>query len=190
MFRTKIFKGIQLSVSKLDEELRDNCADLGIFVQDVNIMPEVLEVLWNTNGINVHDIMTQLEQKSFIVMFYNRNHIKYVYGIQKLLLAYLQKEYLSSEDIRKRHKKLILAYKQKSNGDFAQLPNDNYIFQYIGYHLYEAKMHNEFTPLYFDLNFISAKIKATGIADLLGDYKIYEKEITSNVSYILNGILN
>lgn len=145
-------------------------------------MSEVLKTMWNAEyEQDVRYIMFELEKRSLVVSYYNRNLDKYIYGIHHLLLTYLQKTLKPDEKIS-RHKKIINEYRRISNGNFANLPNDNYIFQYIGYHLYEAQMFNEFSTMYFDLNFIGAKIKATGIADLLRDFELYAKYITHHVS--------
>ena len=81
------------------------------------------------------------------------------------------------------HKKLLDSYKSVSGGKFSNLPNDNYIFFYIGHHLNEAQMWSEFPELYLDLEFVGAKLKATGPGDLLVDYKKYRKFITTDVSH-------
>lgn len=178
----KLFSAIRLCINNLDNELRAKYEDFVVFVEDINIMPEVLQTMWNIDeDQDVRYIMLELEKRSLVVSYYNSNLDKYIYGIHHLLLIYLQKT-LTDKDKIFRHKKLINEYKRISNGNFANLPNDNYIFQYIGYHLHEAQMYNEYSNIYFDLNFIGAKIKATGIADLLRDFEVYEKYITHNVS--------
>lgn len=81
------------------------------------------------------------------------------------------------------HKKLLDSYKSVSGGKFSNLPNDNYIYFYIGHHLSEAQMWSEFPGLYLDLEFVGAKLKATGPGDLLVDYKKYRRFIAGDVSY-------
>lgn len=172
-----------MCIKNLDNELRAKYEDFVVFVEDVNIMPEVLQTLWNLKyEQDVRQIMLELEKKSLVVSFYNNDLDKYIYGIHHLLLIYLQKSLKDTDKVEK-HRKLINEYKRISNGSYDNLPNDNYIFQYIGYHLYKAKMFDEFSKLYFDLNFIGAKIKATGIADLLRDFEAYASNITHNVSF-------
>lgn len=81
------------------------------------------------------------------------------------------------------HKKLLVSYKSVSGGKYSDLPNDNYIYCYIGHHLNEAQMWSEFPGLYLDLEFVGSKLKATGPGDLLVDYKKYRRFITRDVSY-------
>lgn len=181
---SQIYGAIDMCISTLSEkyQISEKYKDFVIFVEDVNIMPEVLSILWDTNLYDLQHIMHELENKSLVVSYYNQDKQTYIYGVHDLLLARL-KRLLSPEEIENRHNKLISAYKRICNGDYANLPNDNYIYQYIGYHLQQAKLYGEFANIYFDLNFIGAKIKATGIADLLKDFEVYEKYITNNVSY-------
>ncbi|KAJ9575328.1 hypothetical protein L9F63_025720, partial [Diploptera punctata] len=86
---------------------------------------------------------------------------------------------LTYEDKKALHKRLLDCYMTVCKGNFSELPNDNYIFSYIGHHLYEAEMWSEFPKLYLDLEFIGAKLKITGPGDLLVDYKKYRKHITA-----------
>jgi apoptotic protease-activating factor len=78
--------------------------------------------------------------------------------------------------------KLINSYRSVSGVNFSNLQNDNYIYSYIGYHLYEAQMMSEFPKLYLDLDFVGAKLKVTGPGDILVDYKKYRVFIIGDVS--------
>lgn len=118
--------------------------------------------------------MTQLENKSLIVSYYSNDQHNYVFGIHVVLLTYLKNKY--KDELKNKHTRLILAYKGSCNNDFSRLIDDNYIYQYIGYHLRAAGFRNDF-KIYFDLKFIGAKIKATGIGDILKDFSIYRNDI-------------
>lgn len=137
----------------------------------------------------MEDIMTSLKNKSLLVSSYNQQLNTYVYGIHDLLLNYL-KQLLTPYELKELHLNLIQKYREYCKNNFANLPNDNYIFSYIGHHLYEAKLFDEFPVLYFDLNFIGAKLKAVGPADLLTDFCRYHDYITknnvSNCRFLLN----
>jgi len=103
-----------------------------------------------------------------------------LYGIHDLLLDYLKCQ-LNSEKHKAAHRKLIDAYMRKCNSDFGALPNDNYIFWFLGYHLYKAEYTEMFPKAYLNLHFISAKLRATGPSDLLNDYRKYGDYISGNV---------
>ena len=90
------------------------------------------------------------------------------------------------------HGKLIDAYVAKCDGDFGSLPNDNYIFWFLGYHLYKADYRHLFPKIYLDLKFILAKLRATGPSDLLNDYRKYVDYISGKVRFrnvVAQGIL-
>lgn len=135
---------------------------------------QVLQLLWNETKYSVEDIMTELKNRSLVLGQINPENREFVFGLHDLLHAYL-KNRLSPTHIRNVHIKLIEAYRKKCNGDFSKLPNDNYIYSYLGYHFEEA---NQSLPdIYLDLNFIGAKIRATSAADLLVDLKKYGDKI-------------
>jgi hypothetical protein len=71
------------------------------------------------------------------------------------------------------------------NKDFSKLPDDGYIFFYLGYHLYKSKMYSYFPKIYLDLMFIGEKLRITGTADLLQDIRKYLDFIVGEVSVII-----
>ena len=146
-------------------------------------MPNVLQVMWKLKKYPVEEIMTELKNKSLIVANYNKDLKSNVYAIHDLLLTYLKKQINESERIRM-HYDLMMNYYEMSGGNFAHLPNDNYIYSYIAYHLTEAQLWSKFATIYYDLDFIAAKIRAVGSMDLLSDYSRYKKFIChQDVSY-------
>ena len=105
-----------------------------------------------------------------------------LYGIHDLLLDYL-KSHMNAEEQRNAHRKLIDSYFLGCNSNFGALPDDNYIFWFLGYHLYKAE-YTEFT-----LSFISIKLRATGPSDLLNDFRKYKDYISEIVSKKTNVLI-
>ncbi|XP_069696583.1 apoptotic protease-activating factor 1-like isoform X2 [Periplaneta americana] len=170
---------IGLCVNTLPDDMKCFYQDFALFVEDVNIRPEVLETLWSKNKYEVEDIMSEFIKKSLAVSKWNELLNSYVYGIHDLLLHYLKNQ-LEKEKKKELHRKLLNCYKSVSGSSFSNLPNDNYIYSYIGYHLYEAELWSMFPKLYLDLEFIGSKLKVTGPGDLLVDYKKYSKYIIAD----------
>lgn len=106
-----------------------------------------------------------------------------LYGIHDLLLDYLKSQ-MSAEDQRNAHRKLVDSYFKECNDNFGSLPDDNYIFWFLGYHLYKAEYTELFPRIYFDLPFLSAKLRSTGPSDLLNDFRKYRDFICGTVSKI------
>lgn len=146
---------------------------------DVNIPPEVLEILWNEERFEIINKMNRFSEKSLIVPFYHNDLRTYIYGIHDIHLNYLKE--VTKERTVSLHKKLISGYDRITKGNYANLPNDNYTLQFIGYHLYHGEEFQKF-HIYFDLKFLEAKIRAVGKEDVLKDMIKYEKYITKNVS--------
>lgn len=70
------------------------------------------------------------------------------------------------------------ALAKRTEPDIVQLPDDRYFHFFIGYHLNKADMRDLFPKLYLDFGFLEQKLRSTGLPNLLGDFKTYEKEIT------------
>lgn len=157
------------------KELKSRYMDLAIFMQDVNIPPEVLKILWNTTITDVMHTMNKFAQKSLVVPFYHSNQQRFIYGVHDIHLKYLKEE--TKDHIQEIHKRLIDNYDLLINGNYAKLPDDNYSFHFIGYHMSEAREFAKF-EMYFNLEFLEAKIRAVGKDDVLTDMETYRDLIT------------
>lgn len=54
--------------------------------------------------------------------------------------------------------------------DYSCLPDDNYIYHNIGYHIHSAKRYHLFGPIFLNLRFVEKKIENAGPNNLLEDY--------------------
>ncbi|CAH0552926.1 unnamed protein product [Brassicogethes aeneus] len=169
-FDETLQNAIKICVDNLKDDLKPYFYDLSIFQQDVNIPPEVLEILWQKNMIEVRNIMMQLANRSLVISFYHKDHKSYVYGVHDVFLNYLKA--VTRDKRRDLHRKLIEAYNRVTNNNYLDLPNDNYTLQYIGFHLKEADDTEKFR-IFLNLQFIEAKIRAAGHADVLRDMENY-----------------
>lgn len=118
-------------------------------------------------------------RKSLAAKKWNKDLKTYIYGVHDLLLCHLRKK-RTSDELKQMHESIIKRYCKYCNNDFSKLPDDNYIYSYIGYHLKQAKLFEKFPHLYLNFNFIQAKIIHAGLNDLLLDLKKYRKYITSD----------
>ncbi|KAG5884486.1 hypothetical protein JTB14_001281 [Gonioctena quinquepunctata] len=159
----------------LTNNLKDLYQDLAIFPQDVNIPPEVLVILWNKSPDEVRNIMNKFAEKSLIVLFYHKDFKTYIYGIHDIHLNYL-KDITKNRSVQL-HRKLLSGYDRLTDKNYANLPNDNYTLQFIGYHLYHGEVFDKF-DIYLDLRFLGAKVQAVGKEDVLRDLHKYEVSIT------------
>lgn len=173
------FNTIKNCIEDLPTDLLELYKYFVLFVEDVNIPVSVLEVLVGKNSFEIERIAQELENRSLLVRPFNKDLNSYVYGIHDLLLANL-KQMHTRQELVQLHGSLLDNYLNKAGQNYAKLPNDNYIYTYIGHHLVEAKRFDVFPKIYFDLDFIGAKIRCAGIADLVGDFIRYQKHITNN----------
>lgn len=123
--------------------------------------------------------MQILHEKSLATRRYNIKLKSYVYGVHSVLLDHLRIK-LGPETLRAKHRVLIQKYHDKCNGDFSQLPVDNYIHSYIGHHLVNAELDKLFIDIYLDLKFIQSKIIHSGINDILIDIEKYKHSVIRN----------
>lgn len=168
---------IGMCVNNLPDNLRSYFHQLVVFREDVNIKPDVLQIFFNKSAMDVRNIMNEFANRSLIVRFYNESDT-YIYGIHPIVVKYLRETCTDDEQIQF-HQQLIHGYEIYTNNNLANLPNDNYILQFIAYHLCESGLYNKL-KIYFDFTFLERKIKAAGPRDTLHDLKTYGHYIATN----------
>ncbi|XP_072748469.1 uncharacterized protein [Anoplolepis gracilipes] len=166
-----------MCIGQLKPNLKEYYKSLAIFKEDVNITSKTLAILWEEDIHHVDDLMLDLCHKSLVAKKWNKDLKCYIYGVHDLLLCHLRTK-LTQNELTQLHKSVIEKYREHCNNDFSKLPDDNYIYSYIGHHLEQAKLFEEFPKLYLDFSFIQAKIMHSGLTDLLLDFKKYKRYIT------------
>lgn len=106
------------------------------------------------------------------------------FTLHSITLAFLKKE-LKPEEIKERHSRLITRYlerhcRRELNGglceyDYSRLPDDQYIYHNLAYHLYSAQRWPLFAPIFLNLRFATNKVLLVGPSDLLNDYIDYRR---------------
>ncbi|XP_076176382.1 uncharacterized protein LOC143151283 isoform X2 [Ptiloglossa arizonensis] len=168
-----------MCIEQLPIEMRKRYEELVIFREDVNITPQTLEILWGGCPFQVEEMMLDLCHKSLAAKQWNNELHSYIYGVHDLLLLHLRNKF-SQKELVEMHKSLIEKYRKYCNGDFSKLPADNYSYSYIGYHLEQAQLYDEFPNIYLNFDFIQATIIHSGLTNLLIDLDNYRKYITKN----------
>lgn len=130
--------------------------------------------LWNLPRCEVEDIMKDFVRKSMAVEEYDSIKKTYYYSIHDLQLDYLKYQLVTdSKSEKELHQRLLERYEDVCNTQYHKLPDDGYIYFYLGYHIYKSGSHHLFPTVYLDLQFVGEKIRVTGPADLLVDIKKY-----------------
>ncbi|OAD55428.1 Apoptotic protease-activating factor 1 [Eufriesea mexicana] len=168
-----------MCIEQLPLEMRKHYEELVIFREDVNITPQTLEILWEGCPFQVEEMMLDLCHKSLAAKQWNDELHSYIYGVHDLLLCHLRKKF-SKDELIEMHKSLIEKYRKYCNGDFSKLPADNYSYSYIGYHLEQAKLYDEFPNIYLNFDFVQEAIVHSGLNNLLIDLNNYKEYITKN----------
>ncbi|XP_074095063.1 uncharacterized protein LOC141524845 isoform X2 [Cotesia typhae] len=181
-----------ICIDRLSEQQRKLYESLAIFSEDINIMSKTLAVYWNKSEFDVDDIMTSLHKKSLIVKYWNADLKSLIYGVHDLLLSHLRNRInrKDSQKLRLMHREFVNKYYEYSKRDYSNLPQDNYSYAYIGYHLDQARMYADFPMLYLNFDFIQAKIRNSGVNDLLIDLKKYRRHIINNNNEAENNVVD
>ncbi|XP_076676313.1 apoptotic protease-activating factor 1 isoform X3 [Andrena cerasifolii] len=178
-----------MCIEQLPIEMKEHYEQLVIFREDVNITPQTLEILWGGSPFQVEEMMLDLCHKSLAAKQWNDELHSYIYGVHDLLLCHLRKKF-SQNELVEMHKSLIEKYRKHCGGDFSKLPADNYSYSYIGHHLEQAQLYDEFPNIYLNFDFIQATITHSGLSNLLIDLSNYKKHITQNYNPVYETYFN
>ncbi|KAL1138947.1 hypothetical protein AAG570_009009 [Ranatra chinensis] len=180
-FPESIWNKIGYSINKLPTDEKDKFYDLCVFVEDANISPETLVVLWSCCKSKVLELMTVLMKKNLVVRRYNKKLGDYVYGVHSIFVLYLnrliERGESTSRTVQDLHLKLVSKYREFYRSDFSKIPvNDAYMYNYLGHHLMRAGQYSELPILYSDLKFLEARLRIVGPGNLLAELKMYRTE--------------
>lgn len=180
---SSIQDAMSLSIEDLPEEKKDLYLDFALFPAGVGLPSTVFITLWKKQRYEVEDIMKFFARKSLVIEEHDSNKSVYIYSVHDLLLDYLKSQ-LTPEEEQSRHAKLVYQYLDTCAGDWHRLPDDGYIYFYLCYHLYKAKLTEQFEKAYLSLLFLGEKLRVTGPADLLVDVRKYNDFIVGGVGFI------
>jgi WD40 repeat protein len=168
-----VLKSIAASVNYLDAtepETARHYRDLAVFPPDQPVPEAVVAMVWaESAGCQPYQAgidLTLLERKSLVT-------IQGVAPRRSILLHDLQHDYLRGvhPDLARASTQVLNAYRRCSPGGWATGPDDGYFFQHLTYHLTEAGRDDELKALLLDVSWLEAKLRATGVIPLIGDYK-------------------
>lgn len=141
---------------------------------------QTLEILWDEeDSYLVEDVMLEYFNKSLVVKQWNVELNSYIYGVHERMLEYLCK-IIPTDELIAMHRSFVEKYRKFGDGSLKKLPDDNYSYTYIGHHLEEAQMFDEFPELYLNFDFLQAKIYHSGLNDIYLDLVKYRSYITKD----------
>lgn len=159
---------LELIISSLDSEQLGYFQSFALFLEDVDIPSLVFEVLWDMEAGDVEHAMAGLVQKSLVRM--EPVHNSYTYGIHDLYLNFLKRKATSLKDLHRQFvEKLLKRWKP-----WTMPCGRGYLYWYLGYHLDEAGMDEEFRDIFLDLRFVDRKVRCNCPSDLVTDLHRYE----------------
>ncbi|KAH7969665.1 hypothetical protein HPB52_020964 [Rhipicephalus sanguineus] len=159
---------LELIVNSLDSEQLGYFESFALFLEDVDIPSLVFEVLWDMDAANVEHAMHGLVQKSLVRM--EPVHNSYTYGIHDLYLNFLKRRATSLKDLHRQFAEKLLKRWEPWKMPCAR----GYFYWYLGYHLDEAGMHEEFRDIFLDLRFVDSKVRCNCPSDLVTDLHRYK----------------
>ncbi|KAL1432739.1 hypothetical protein MTO96_012948 [Rhipicephalus appendiculatus] len=160
---------LELIINSLDSEQLGYFESFALFLEDVDIPSLVFEVLWDMDAANVEHAMHGLVQKSLVRM--EPVHNSYTYGIHDLYLNFLKRRATSLKDLHRQFVEKLLKRWEPWTMPCAR----GYFYWYLGYHMDEAGMGQEFRDIFLDLRFVDRKVRCNCSSDLVTDLIRYEQ---------------
>jgi WD40 repeat protein len=159
-----LLRAIDVSMEALPEELCRRYLDFGVFPEDCAIPEAAAATLWDLDDYETADALDQLVDLSLLTRDSGRR-----LRMHDLMLDYLRRR-LGADSLISKHRQLLDRYSQRCSGDWAQGPNDGYLFENLIWHLRSAGRSGEALGLLTTFAWMDAKLDACGITPLVADY--------------------
>jgi WD40 repeat protein len=162
-----LFTCLDVSVFQLPGPLRERYVELAVFPEDEPIPELVLQTYWSVSG------MTPYQVQDAIDVLFDRALVRKDEA-DRIVLHDLQCDYVKAtagDRLQSLHSRLVDTYSASCAGSFHETPDDGYFFGHIAEHFVKAGRIVELRALLFDVRWLAAKLRATGIDGLLSDFE-------------------
>jgi len=163
---------ISVSFDLLDEDEFERYKELAIFPEDEEIHLKTIEKLWgNTADCDCFDIEDLCYKLFNLSLLQTYNEDKKIIKLHDVMRDYLN--YKQQQKIHLIHSQFLEAYKVEN---WADLPEEEYMWRHLAHHLVGAGREAELRKLLLDFNWQQSKLKATDVHLLLNDYDLFPED--------------
>jgi len=144
-----------------------------LFPEDADIPVAAICTLWrHTGGMSPdasRDLLHRLHRKALLTLHDDGSGISF-HDLQHDFLR------LNIASLVDAHTALVDAYQAGALPGWANGPDDGYFFQHLPRHLFAADRFDELRALLCDYDWLSAKLRSTGIIGVLADYDLVAQD--------------
>jgi WD40 repeat protein len=159
---------LEVSLDRLSSEERDLYERLAIFPEDADVPLTSLEKLW---GLGPKKLCERFHDLSLLLRFDRREGTIRLHDVFRSYLLERRKE-----DLPALHRGFLDAFHPKS-GHWADLPKEEtYFWRNLAHHLLGAGERESLRDLFFDFDYLRAKLEATDVNALTADYAPLEED--------------
>jgi WD40 repeat protein len=182
------WKAMDVSLRVLAAADRDRFAELAVFDLGRGIPESAAETLWaHTAGL------TPRAARKLLAAFARRSLLQVARGLDERLVTQHDLLHNFAEGMAEKrfgalaalHRMLLDAYRKKCPGGWATGPDDGYFFQSLARHLRGAEDVEVLRALLFDYAWLQARLRATNVSALLGDFA----DLTDRSAPVVWGVL-
>ena len=159
-----IERTIEVSLELLDPRERQQCVELAIFPEDVDIPLSVVSALLGMDDFDTEEFIQRLDNFSLLRFILQTGTIR----LHDVMRAYLATQLADPSVL---HAKLVDIW-----GDPHHLPL-SYAWSWLPYHLVEAGRDGELRHLLLDFDWLQAKLEALEAISLIADYDLLAPDV-------------
>lgn len=164
-----LLRAIAVGVGELPADDRERYLDLAVFPEDQAIPEGPIQTLWGLTPAKARACMDRLVTRSLATR-------RETDGRGALLLHDLQWDYVRK--VRENrlpglHTRLLDGYHTRCPAGWSTGPDDGYYFEFLPFHMFEAKQSDELRALFWSLEWLLAKLRATDVAAIIADLRDY-----------------
>jgi WD40 repeat protein len=164
-----VLRAMEVSVHALASELRERYLDLAVFGEDESIPASALAVLWGMSERKARSTLSKLAARSLVIR--DDSSQMHLHDLQRMYVR------ARAVNLAARHGALVDAYAKKCPDGLARGPAgtvDVYFFGRLPVHLLAAGREPELRKLLLSYDWMDAKLRAAGAAELIADFERVE----------------
>jgi WD40 repeat protein len=171
---------LDLSLSQLRDDERDRYNELVVFPEDVDVPLDTVGLLWKyIGGLDSFETEELCQNLFGLSLLLRLDLSKRTIRLHDVMRAYLFG--INKDKLPTLHYRLIEAFRaeipsleNKEGPAWHAGPDDGYFFQFLPYHFSQAGRVENVKDLFLDFLWLRAKLDATDVNTLFGDYSILD----------------
>jgi apoptotic protease-activating factor len=168
---------IELSVESLPQHLQELFEMFSVFDYNTLVSSRALETIWSKDSLETEELLMELVGLSLVQKAppSDEDSDYIVFIVHDIVLDYLHQNVPSNK--QKEHHAAVVKHYSESEGAYADLPDDGYVYQKLLGHISAAGNYELLGDLLSQLSWLISTARSGNAISMLADYRLHKSKI-------------